>query len=62
MVICRCFYYREVPGLLKPLLSTLSEAFSATALFYLGLSMVGKIEKQIGIRLFVPGFLIVAKM
>lgn len=36
-------------------------AFSASALFYLGLSMVGKVQNQIGVALVVPILLIFAK-
>ena len=48
--------------MLQPLVDTLSNAFSATALFYLGLTMVGKIGKQAGVRMLVPAVLIIAKM
>ena len=37
------------------------EAFSACALFYLGVSMVGKVQNQIGMGLVVPVLLIFAK-
>ncbi|XP_078481964.1 lysosomal cholesterol signaling protein [Ciona intestinalis] len=52
----------KLPSLLKQILTTLANSFSATALFYLGLSMVGKLSKQKGVSLLVPCVLIVAKI
>jgi hypothetical protein len=37
------------------------DAFSGTALFYLGLSLVGKISGQMGPQLIIPVLLIAAK-
>ena len=37
------------------------QAYSAAALFYLGLSMVGKVQSQLGLGLVVPMLLITAK-
>jgi len=54
--------FRKLPDLLTPLVDSLSSAFSATALFYLGLTMVGKIGKQAGVKMLVPAMLIIAKM
>ncbi|CAK8697984.1 lysosomal cholesterol signaling protein-like isoform X2 [Clavelina lepadiformis] len=52
----------KVPGLLQPFLTTLGNAFDGTALFYLGLSMVGKISQQKGVKLLLPSTLIIAKI
>nr|XP_018668693.1 integral membrane protein GPR155 isoform X2 [Ciona intestinalis] len=52
----------KLPYLPKQILTTLANSFSATALFYLGLSMVGKLSKQKGVNLLVPCVLIVAKI
>ncbi|KAK3108383.1 hypothetical protein FSP39_006715 [Pinctada imbricata] len=56
------FIFKEnIPYILSNILDVLGNAFSATALFYLGLSMVGKIQGQIGIGLIVPLLLIGVK-
>lgn len=39
-IICN----RKIPGLIEPIITTLANSFSALALFYLGLTMVGKIK------------------
>ncbi|KAL8621302.1 hypothetical protein ACOMHN_008127 [Nucella lapillus] len=51
----------SVPILLDNILALLGQAFSGSALFYLGLSMVGKVKSQVGINLVVPVLLIFAK-
>lgn len=51
----------QLPAAIGPILKVLADAFTATALFYLGLSMVGKIQSQIGFALVPPTLLIVAK-
>ena len=40
---------------------TTGNAYSASALFYLGLSLVGKVQGQLGLKLLVPLLLIGAK-
>lgn len=46
----------------KLFFQTLGSAFSATALFLLGLRMVGKVQKLQGAALIVPGILIAVKL
>ncbi|XP_005107005.1 integral membrane protein GPR155 isoform X2 [Aplysia californica] len=50
-----------VPEVLDNFLTVLGQAYNASALFYLGLSMVGKVKSQLGIGLVVPVLLITAK-
>nr|XP_039263349.1 integral membrane protein GPR155-like [Styela clava] len=52
----------KLPNIISLTLGTLANAFSGAALFYLGLTMVGKISKQQGINLLIPSLLIVAKI
>nr|CAB3250704.1 integral membrane protein GPR155 [Phallusia mammillata] len=52
----------KLPLLLNEILTTLSNAFSATALFYLGTTMVGKLNKVRGVALLIPLSLIAAKI
>ncbi|XP_076437617.1 lysosomal cholesterol signaling protein-like isoform X2 [Babylonia areolata] len=54
-------FRHHVPSLLDNALALLGEAFSGTALFYLGLSMVGKVKTPFGKALIVPMLLIFAK-
>ncbi|GFN92004.1 integral membrane protein gpr155 [Plakobranchus ocellatus] len=51
----------SLPQMLDNIFGVLSLAFNAGALFFLGLSLVGKIQGQIGIGLVVPFLLVVAK-
>ncbi|BFY97764.1 hypothetical protein BsWGS_00803 [Bradybaena similaris] len=51
----------SVPDIINGILTVLGNAFNASALFYLGLNMVGKIKSQLGICLVVPVLLITAK-
>lgn len=46
----------------SPLFKALGSAFSASALFLLGLRMVGKVHKLKGATLVVPGILIMVKL
>lgn len=56
------FVFRQkVPSVLDNILEVLGNAFSACALFYLGLSMVGKVRSQVGMAMVVPILLIFAK-
>ncbi|XP_052247243.1 integral membrane protein GPR155-like isoform X2 [Dreissena polymorpha] len=53
--------HQKVPNMLDNILEVLGNAFSASALFYLGLSLVGKVQGQMGVGLIVPFLLIMAK-
>ncbi|XP_043252553.1 integral membrane protein GPR155 [Colletes gigas] len=52
----------KVPCALATVLNVFGNAFSASALFLLGLMMVGKIHKLKGIALVIPGILISVKL
>ncbi|XP_052096043.1 integral membrane protein GPR155-like isoform X1 [Mytilus californianus] len=52
---------RNLPLVISEILDVLGDAFSGAALFYLGLSLVGKISGQMGPQLIVPVLLIAAK-
>ncbi|KAK4878682.1 hypothetical protein RN001_011188 [Aquatica leii] len=61
--ICGNFIFKhEVPSLLAGILDVLSSAFSASALFLLGLRMVGKVHTLRGATLVLPGILIIVKL
>lgn len=60
-IACNLLFDQKVPGILKYILTELGNAFSATALFYLGLNLVGKAKSQHGFGLVVPCLLIFAK-
>ncbi|KYQ58710.1 hypothetical protein ALC60_02358, partial [Trachymyrmex zeteki] len=55
-------FNHNVPRLLATTLEVLGNAFSASALFLLGLMMVGKIHKLKGTALVIPGILISVKL
>jgi hypothetical protein len=55
-------FNEELPRGLDEPLETLSHAFGAAALFYLGLSVVGKIRTKVGMIIMVPLSLGVAKV
>ncbi|KAF5272061.1 hypothetical protein FQR65_LT05043 [Abscondita terminalis] len=55
-------FKHEVPSWLAGILTVLSSAFSASALFLLGLRMVGKVHKLRGATLVLPGILILVKL
>ncbi|XP_071966207.1 lysosomal cholesterol signaling protein-like [Antedon mediterranea] len=61
-LICNYVFSQTVPSLIKPILETLSASFSATALFFLGLNMVGKIRQDTGFFFVTPTLLIAAKL
>jgi len=52
----------KVPRLLASILEVFGNAFSANALFLLGLMMVGKVHKLKGTALVIPGILILVKL
>ncbi|KAI5711782.1 hypothetical protein M8J75_003100 [Diaphorina citri] len=59
---CNFIFHHEPPDLLFKILDVFSSAFSATALFLLGLRMVGKVQTLHGTALIVPGVLIGVKL
>lgn len=54
-------FNKELPVILDGVLTVLGKAFSASALFMLGLRMVGKVQTLRGSGLVVPGILIAVK-
>ncbi|KAK3108918.1 hypothetical protein FSP39_018620 [Pinctada imbricata] len=54
-------FSQKIPHILSDILSVFGNAFNAAALFYLGLSMVGKIKRQVDKRMIVPLLLIAVK-
>lgn len=54
-------FKQNIPAVIDDILVVLGNAFSASALFYLGLSLVGKVQGSLGARLIVPLLLIAAK-
>eukprot|EP00118_Oscarella_pearsei_P014140 m.119292 g.119292 ORF g.119292 m.119292 type:complete len:854 (+) comp37687_c0_seq2:132-2693(+) len=54
-------FHHNVPGIIVKLLQVLRNAFDGVALFYLGMSMVGKFKRLPGFALLVPIFLIGVK-
>ncbi|KAK0053996.1 integral membrane protein GPR155-like isoform X2 [Biomphalaria pfeifferi] len=60
-VIGNFIFAGSIPGYLDDILTMLGDAYNASALFYLGLSMVGKVRSQLGIGILVPLSLITAK-
>jgi len=60
--ICGNFIFKDgLPVILEGILKVFGSAFSSTALFMLGLSMVGTVHKMKGANLVVPGILIAVK-
>ncbi|KAG7198737.1 hypothetical protein KM043_001725 [Ampulex compressa] len=55
-------FHHVIPSLLAAILEVLGNAFSASALFLLGLMMVGKVHKLKGTALVIPGILISVKL
>ncbi|KAK3780258.1 hypothetical protein RRG08_047247 [Elysia crispata] len=51
----------SLPGILDNIFLVLGQAFNAGALFFLGLSLVGKVQGKLGMSLLVPFLLVVAK-
>ncbi len=43
-IVVNFAFKQKIPALIEPILSTLSNSFSAIALFYLGMNMVGRIK------------------
>ncbi|EFN74449.1 Integral membrane protein GPR155 [Camponotus floridanus] len=61
-IIGNLIFNHSIPRLLAAILEVLGNAFSASALFLLGLMMVGKIHKLKGTALVIPGILISVKL
>lgn len=61
-IIGNLIFSHNVPHLLAAILEVLGNAFSASALFLLGLMMVGKVHKLKGTALVIPGILISVKL
>lgn len=61
-IICNFALGQKVPVYLREILSVLGKAFSACALFILGLRMVGKINSLRGVGFLLPGLLIFGKL
>ncbi|KAH0952724.1 hypothetical protein HN011_009227 [Eciton burchellii] len=61
-IIGNFIFSHSVPRLLASILDVLGNAFSASALFLLGLMMVGKVHKLKGTALVIPGILISVKL
>ncbi|KAL3831565.1 hypothetical protein ACJMK2_023304 [Sinanodonta woodiana] len=60
-IVGNFIFQRHVPYILNDILEVLGNAFSATALFYLGISLVGRVQGTLGLGLVVPMLLIAAK-
>ncbi|KAK3853959.1 hypothetical protein Pcinc_018287 [Petrolisthes cinctipes] len=60
-VVGNFIFDHQLPEILQGILKVLGQAFSATALFLLGLRMVGKVQTLRGSGLVVPGILIATK-
>ncbi|ESO88023.1 hypothetical protein LOTGIDRAFT_126759 [Lottia gigantea] len=60
-IIGNVVFKQKVPYIIDDILQVLGNAFSASALFYLGLNLVGKLKGQLGIAMVVPILLIAAK-
>lgn len=60
-IIGNFVFHRNIPDVLSDILDVFGDAFAASALFYLGMSMVGKVKGQISLAMVVPLLLIGAK-
>ncbi|XP_032682563.1 integral membrane protein GPR155 isoform X2 [Odontomachus brunneus] len=61
-IVGNLVFRHNVPHLLATILEVFGNAFSASALFLLGLMMVGKVHKLKGTALVIPGILISVKL
>lgn len=61
-IVGNIIFSHNLPPIMQVILDVLGNAFSATALFLLGLMMVGKIHKLKGAALVIPGILISIKL
>ncbi|GAB1600426.1 integral membrane protein GPR155-like [Argonauta hians] len=60
-IIFNFIFKQTIPITIKNILTVLGQAFAASALFFLGLNLVGKTKNQLGIQLAVPFLLVLAK-
>ncbi|KAK7068809.1 hypothetical protein SK128_020429, partial [Halocaridina rubra] len=60
-IVGNFIFDHKLPNILEGVLKVLGQAFSASALFMLGLRMVGKVQTLRGAGLVVPGILIASK-
>ena len=61
-IVGNLVFSHQIPKLLSSILEVLGNAFSASALFLLGLMMVGKVHTLKGAALVIPGILICIKL
>lgn len=61
-VLANLAFHQHLPAVVDGALATFGNAFSAGALFYLGLKMVGRVKSFHGFRLVVPVLLMLAKL
>lgn len=61
-IIANFILKQKVPTIIDGFLSVLSSSFFASALFFLGLKMVGNMKKKMGFGLIVPLLLIFTKV
>ncbi|XP_074658846.1 lysosomal cholesterol signaling protein-like [Tubulanus polymorphus] len=61
-IIANFIFHHNIPNIISGILVVLANSFSATALFFLGLSLVGKVQTQLGTALITPSLLIFAKL
>ncbi|XP_054266157.1 integral membrane protein GPR155 isoform X2 [Macrosteles quadrilineatus] len=61
-MIANILFKHALPKVLEDVLNVFGSAFTGTALFLLGLRMVGKVQKLHGFALLVPGILIAVKL
>jgi len=61
-MIANILFKHALPTVVEDVLNVFGSAFTGTALFLLGLRMVGKVQKLHGFALLVPGILIAVKL
>ncbi|KAK3746982.1 hypothetical protein QZH41_011934 [Actinostola sp. cb2023] len=61
-IVANFILHQKIPAIIDGFLTVLGSAFFASALFFLGLKMVGNMKKQMGYALVVPFLLICSKM
>lgn len=61
-IVGNLIFSHQIPKMLSAILQVLGDAFSASALFLLGLMMVGKVHTLKGAALVIPGILICIKL
>uniref|UniRef100_A0A1B6MSC8 DEP domain-containing protein n=1 Tax=Graphocephala atropunctata TaxID=36148 RepID=A0A1B6MSC8_9HEMI len=61
-MLANILFSHSLPPAMEDVLNVFGSAFTGTALFLLGLRMVGKVQKLYGFALLVPGILIAVKL